>query len=225
MDLPLFLKTDSLPCLVIGGGPVAAHKVEILVAAGCALNVVAPAVVDSIRKLAAEGRLRWLARRYQPGDCAGYHLVISATSCLETNRAVSAEAAAAGIPVNVVDAPELCTVTFGASWSEGPLTISVSTGGAAPFMGAAIRNRITQLARGWGDWVEAAARFRLAVRREIADPNEKNSLYQRFSACMFNRCHAAAPLHENLADWLAYLECPDSPCTAAAAEDPSEPAD
>lgn len=120
----------------------------------------------------SRGRLRWLARVYQDGDCTGFQLVIAATACEETNKAVSSEARQKGIPVNVVDVPELCTVIFGASWNEGPVTISVSTGGVAPFMAAFVRDRVSEAACGMGEWVEAAGRFRTAVRWAIKDPSE-----------------------------------------------------
>ncbi len=205
MQLPLFLKTDHLPCLVIGGGKVGAHKIEILLGLGCTLTVIAPTVEESIRDLESRGRIRWLSRRFQPGDCAGFHLVIAATHCSETNRAVSSEATSMGIPVNVVDVPDLCTVTFGAFWNEAPLTIAVSTGGTAPFMAAEIRDRVSDVFRGFGRWVEAASRFRSAVRREIRDPEERNILYRRFKACAGNGVPADPPDARDLADWLAYL--------------------
>ncbi|MBZ5498299.1 MAG: bifunctional precorrin-2 dehydrogenase/sirohydrochlorin ferrochelatase [Acidobacteriia bacterium] len=203
--LPLNFKLDRLPCLVIGGGKVAAHKVEMLLAAGCALTVVAPEIDGRIRNEVDRGLIRWLARAYAQGDCEGFHLVVAATPDEEVNRAVSAESRQKGIPVNVVDVPELCTVTFGAVWREGPLTVSVSTGGAAPFMAAAVRNRISALTRGMGEWVEAAGRFRTAVRSEVKDPTERNRLYGLFADRARISPPAGLPQSINLGDWLAWL--------------------
>lgn len=211
MYLPLFVKTDHLPCLIIGGGKVAAHKVETLLAAGCTLTLIAPEIEDSVREAAGRGLLRWLARVYRHGDCTGFQLVIAATACDETNRAVSSEAQQKGIPVNVVDVPELCTVIFGASWNEGPVTISVSTGGVAPFMAAAVRDRVAEAACGAGAWVEAAGRFRASVRRAVVDPGEKERLYRRFVARTQEQSAVAVPQGKDLADWLAFLNSGDKP--------------
>ncbi len=189
----------------------AAHKVNILLAAGCTLTLIAPEIEDSIREAVSRGLLRWLARVYQDGDCTGFHLVIAATACEETNRAVSSEARQKGIPINVVDVPELCTVIFGASWNEGPVTISVSTGGVAPFMAAAVRDRVSEAACGMGDWVEAAGRFRTAVRCAIKDSSEKERLYQRFIDRMRGYPPPGLPRSQELADWLAYLDCAETP--------------
>lgn len=211
MNLPLFIKTDRLPCLIVGGGRVAAHKVEVLVAAGCALTLISPEIEDSIREAVRRGLLRWRARTYQAGDCTGFHLVIAATGSEEINRAVYSEARLAGIPINVVDSPELCTVIFGASWNEGPLTISVSTGGVAPFMAAAVRDRLAETARGMGAWVDAAGRFRTAVRRAIRDEREREPYFQRFVACMRGHPPVSLPQSEEFDAWLAFLDSAEIP--------------
>lgn len=50
----------------------------------------------------------------------------------ETSARISALCRERRIPVNVVDAPELCTFFFPALITRGELTVSVSTGGQAP---------------------------------------------------------------------------------------------
>jgi uroporphyrin-III C-methyltransferase/precorrin-2 dehydrogenase/sirohydrochlorin ferrochelatase len=205
MYLPLFHRMDDLPCLVVGGGSVAAHKMDLLLAAGCALTVVSPEIHERIRRAEQDRKLRWLPRKYRERDCAGFRLVVAATPDEMVNRAVYAEAVGFGIPVNVVDVPELCTVIFGASWTEGPLTVSVSTGGAAPFMASAVRDRISDAAAGLGPWVTAAAAFRHAVRQATADPAEREDLYRRFLARMSESVSAPPMQSGILKDWLPWL--------------------
>jgi len=212
MYLPLYFKTDHLRCLVIGGGKVAARKVEMLLAAGCSLTLIAPEIERSIQEAADRGLLRWHARKYAGGDCEGFHLVIAATPCEETNRAVSFEAERRGIPANVVDVPDLCTVIFGASWHEGPLSVSVSTGGTAPFMAAVVRDRIAEAAGGLGEWVEAAGRFRAAVRHAIRESEEKEHLYRRFvDRIRRGSPPSGMPQSQELTEWLAWLDRPETP--------------
>jgi uroporphyrin-III C-methyltransferase/precorrin-2 dehydrogenase/sirohydrochlorin ferrochelatase len=206
MFLPLYFETNQMPCLVVGGGKVAARKIEMLLAAGCSLTVVAPTIDDPIRNAVRSGSLSWRERPYAPGDCKGFQLVVAATPHEEVNRAVSIEARRLGIPVNVVDAPELCTVIFTAVWRDGPLTISVSSGGTAPFMAAAIRDRISSVAGGLGAWVEAAGRFRAAVRAGVKDPGERGRLYRLFAARAQNLPPENLPKSQELADWLEWLD-------------------
>ena len=205
MYLPLFIKTQQLRCLIIGGGNVAARKVELLLASSCALTVVAPAIGARIRAALDRGLLTWHTRKYTRGDCEGFQLVIAATPHEAVNRAVSMEAQRLGIPVNVVDAPEFCTAIFGAIWREGPLTISISTGGQAPFMAAAIRDRIGEAAGGMGQWIEAAGQFRAAVRSEVKDPAVRARLHRLFAEGSRSGPAAALPQGRTVADWLEWL--------------------
>ncbi len=210
MYLPLYFKTDQMPCLIVGGGNVAARKIQLLLEVDCAVTVVAPALDDSVRAACGRGLLTWHARPYVRGDCRGFRLVVAATPLAEVNRRVSMEAQDLGIPVNVVDAPELCTVIFGAVWRDGPLTVAVSSGGIAPFMAAAVRDRIAESARGMGAWIEAAGKFRAAVRAEISDRAEMDRLYRRFE----NRIQGDSPPHFErnwtLAEWIEWLDRSDS---------------
>ena len=68
----------------------------------------------------------------KPGDTKGFALVFAATGDREANARVSTEAAAASIPVNVVDDPELCTFIVPAVVHRGDLMIAVTTSGNAP---------------------------------------------------------------------------------------------
>lgn len=205
MFLPLFFKS-GFPCLVVGGGNVASHKVRILLDAQCRITLVAPQVSAAIAGEVKKKSLCWLEREYAEGDCAGYQLVIAATPAREINRLVSEEARKQGIPINVVDDPELSTVIFPAIWREESLSIAVGTGGVAPFMSAEIRTLLARHARGLGNWVERGRRFRETVKREVVKTEEKNALYRLFLDMGPATGPAAPPDGADLKDWLAWME-------------------
>ena len=46
---------------------------------------------QAVRQEAAAGRVRWLERRYQPGDAEGQFFVMVATDDPETNAAIFAD--------------------------------------------------------------------------------------------------------------------------------------
>jgi uroporphyrin-III C-methyltransferase/precorrin-2 dehydrogenase/sirohydrochlorin ferrochelatase len=206
MYLPLLFKADGLRCLIIGGGEVATEKIGRLSPLPCSLTLIAPDVTQVIRELVDRSRIRCYSRKYRSGDCRGFQLVIAATGDRAVNQAVSEEARGLGIPVNVVDDPELCTAVFPAVLREGPLTLAVGTGGKAPFMAAALRNCLAEDIREMGDWVELAARFREIVRREIEDPAAKNRLYRRFVEAGPPESLTRVPKSDRLAAWLEWLE-------------------
>jgi uroporphyrin-III C-methyltransferase / precorrin-2 dehydrogenase / sirohydrochlorin ferrochelatase len=206
MFLPLIFKGAGMRCLIIGGGDVAWRKVELLLTAGCAVTVIAPHIHNSIRSAVDTQSVRWVAREFQSGDCRGYQLVVAATERREVNQAIHDESMFLCIPVNVVDDPELCSVIFPAIWQQDPLTISVSTGGGAPFMAAAVRDRIAAQGAPLARWTGIATQFRSAVRSEIADRNEKNALYRQFVDAFRPGNPPDPPESKTLGDWLAWLD-------------------
>ena len=206
MFLPLVFKGAGMHCLIVGGGDVAARKVELLSAAGCAVTVIAPRVHEGIRSAIESRQVRWIAREFSAGDCRGNQLVIAATGHRKVNRAIFDEATSLCIPVNVVDDPELCTVHFPAVSQHGPLTLAVSTGGGAPFMAAAVRDRIDQEGVSLARWVEIAAQFRSVVRSEISERDEKNRLYRQFVDAIQPGNPPDPPESKMLSDWIVWLE-------------------
>jgi uroporphyrin-III C-methyltransferase/precorrin-2 dehydrogenase/sirohydrochlorin ferrochelatase len=205
MFLPLFFK-NGLPCLIVGGGRVASHKIKILLNASCEITLIAPKITGYAADEVQNRAVRWLERKYQEGDCMGFQLVIAATPFREVNQRISEDAGERGIPVNVVDDPGLSTVIFPAAWHEESLSIAVSTGGIAPFMAAEIRTLLGGYARGMGKWVDAGGRFRDAVRREVADSGQRNTLYRKFLDAGRPENIDIPEGEMTLDDWLSWLK-------------------
>ena len=105
--LPIFLKVEDRPCLVVGGGKVAARKVSLLMRAGAAITTVSPALGDELRVLLEQGAITHVARDFQNTDLDDCVLVIAATDDEAVHRSVSELANSRRIPVNVVDSPDL----------------------------------------------------------------------------------------------------------------------
>ncbi len=137
-DYPVSLTLEGEPVLVVGGGRVAARKVEGLVACGAAVRVVAPAIDAAIR---GQPGVTCEERPYQEGDVAGQRLVFTATDDPAVNRAVRADADRHGIWVNSADDPANCTFTLPSVARRGPITVAVSTGGRSPGLAAWLRRR------------------------------------------------------------------------------------
>jgi len=90
----LGLRLGGRRVVVVGGGGVASRRVPSLLDAGAEILLVSPKVTASLEDLAAAGRIRWEARGYQPGDCAGAWLVCACTDDPGVNAAVAAAAEA-----------------------------------------------------------------------------------------------------------------------------------
>ncbi|MCK4705633.1 MAG: bifunctional precorrin-2 dehydrogenase/sirohydrochlorin ferrochelatase, partial [Gammaproteobacteria bacterium] len=107
--LPIFVQIKQRPCLVVGGGPIAARKVALLRKAEGAVTVVSPELCTELSELAAEGKIQHRAKTFSTEDMDDCVLVIAATNQGDVNQQVSALAHEKKLPVNVVDNPDLCS--------------------------------------------------------------------------------------------------------------------
>jgi siroheme synthase-like protein len=137
---PVNLIVDGRPCLVVGGGTVAARKVAGLRACGAEVHVVAPAVSADVK---AQPGVTYDERPYEAADLGGRRLVIAATDDPSVNAAVFRDAEAAGVWVNGADDPEHCSFTLPSVLRRGDdLTLTVSTGGRSPALSVWLRERL-----------------------------------------------------------------------------------
>ena len=162
--LPIFLKLEERQCLLVGAGTVALEKIGSLLKTGARLRVVAPKARAEIQELAAEGKLEWLRRAFEPADLDGNFIVIAATDVPEVNAAVYREAMARGIPCNSVDDIPNCDFFFGSVVSRGDLRIAISTAGESPAVAQRLRREIDeQLPRDLGPWLAKLGEMRREV--------------------------------------------------------------
>jgi precorrin-2 dehydrogenase / sirohydrochlorin ferrochelatase len=135
---PINLVLAGRRCLVVGGGSVAARKVAGLVAADAQVEVVAIAVGEEIR---AAG-VPWQERPYETVDLIGAWLAITATDDPAVNRRVREDGDAAGIWVNAADDPASCSFTLPAVVRQGPLLVTVATGGHSPALAGWLKEHV-----------------------------------------------------------------------------------
>jgi uroporphyrin-III C-methyltransferase/precorrin-2 dehydrogenase/sirohydrochlorin ferrochelatase len=162
--LPIFLNLDGRPGLLVGAGTVALEKIGSLLKTGVKLRVIAPQARPEVRQLAAEGKLEWVQREFQPSDLDGNFMVIAATDVPEVNATVYREAVPRGIACNSVDDIPNCDFFFGSVVSRGDLQIAISTAGESPAVAQRLRREIDeQLPQDLGPWLAGLG----ALRREV----------------------------------------------------------
>ncbi|WP_070887398.1 siroheme synthase CysG [Pseudomonas argentinensis] len=177
--LPLFHKLQNRRVLVVGGGEIALRKARLLADAGATLRVVSPDVVGELRELVAQGAGELLLRGYEAGDLQGVSLVIAATDDVPLNAQISEQAQALGIPVNVVDAPALCSVIFPAIVDRSPLIVAVSSGGDAPVLARLIRAKIeTWIPATYGQLAGLAKIFRAQVKNLFPEVQQRRVFWE-----------------------------------------------
>src|SRR5690242_5707141 len=132
--LPIFIDVRDRPCLIVGGGDVGARKAGLLLRAGAQVIVCDPNLGESFRDLVEQKQARHLTETFRPEMLDGCALAFAATNDEAINRHVSEAAKARGIPVNVVDRPELCSFVMPSIVDRSPVVAAVSTGGSAPVL-------------------------------------------------------------------------------------------
>jgi uroporphyrin-III C-methyltransferase/precorrin-2 dehydrogenase/sirohydrochlorin ferrochelatase len=138
--LPLFLKLDGRPVLIVGGGPVAASKLDALLPTGARITVVAPDVSPAI----VEAGVTVHRRPFDVADLDGMWLVVSAATP-DVNRAVSEAAAGRQLFVNAVDDPANATAYLGGVVRRDGLTLAISTDGRAPALAGLLREGLDEM--------------------------------------------------------------------------------
>lgn len=178
--LPIFLDVKARPCLVVGGGEVAARKVETLIRSGARIRVVSPTLSISLQERLDQGEIEHVAREFSPSDLDEVILAIAATDDMSVNREVSATARAARIPVNVVDQPELCSFIMPAVIDRSPVVVAVSTGGASPVLARLIRARLESfIPAAYGRLAELTSRFRDRVKARFSQGVDRRLFWDK----------------------------------------------
>lgn len=144
-SLPLNFKLNQRWVLVVGGGEIARRKATLLLSAGARIRLVAPEILPDLAEQVVAGGGVLIERPWRCADLDGMNLAISATDDVAVNEEVSRCAQARCVPVNVVDAPALCSVIFPAIVDRSPLIISVSSNGAAPVLARLVRSQLETL--------------------------------------------------------------------------------
>lgn len=180
---PVFLDLAGRRVLVVGGGAVAKRKIEALLEAGAAVDVVARALEPTLEGWRAEGRIRAIAADFDPAQLDGAWLVIAATDDAGLNRSVHAEASARRIFVNVVDDAPLCSFQSPARVQRGPLQIAISSGGTAPMLARHLRERLErELDESLGALAELIEEHREPVRRRLPDTGVRRQFFEALLA-------------------------------------------
>lgn len=178
--LPVFFELRGKPVLLAGGSDAAAWKAELLAAAGAKVHVFCPAgeISEPMRALAdlvTHHDVPWHAAHFK-----SFVLAVGDYDTEQEARLFYERAVAAGVPVNVIDKPELCQFKFGSIVNRSPVVIAISTDGAAPILGQAIRRRIeTLLPQSLKSWAELAQSLRARVTDSLTSP-QRRAFWERF---------------------------------------------
>ncbi|MBO9354996.1 uroporphyrinogen-III C-methyltransferase [Bordetella petrii] len=175
---PLFADLRGRRVLVVGGGEIAARKVQLLLEASADVHVGAPELIPELAQLAERGRIRAQQGEFRPEWLDGAWLVVAATDNRAVNAAVSQAAQTRHIFSNVVDDAELSSFQVPSIVDRSPLIVAISSSGVAPVLARRLRERVESLFdHSLGALAALAARYRPRIRERRPDLKQRRAFY------------------------------------------------
>lgn len=190
--LPIFADLKRRPVLVVGGGEVAARKVDLLQRAGAEIRIVAQSLSPELEQQSLKGEVLWLGAAFDPRQLDEVFLAIAATDDTALNAEVFSEADKRRVLANVVDDQPRCSFIVPSIIDRSPLVVAVSSSGQAPVLARMLREKLEALLPAClGQMAELAGRWRGRVKQKLTSIGERRRFWEktlsgRFSTLVAN---------------------------------------
>lgn len=188
--LPVFFKLCDRQVVIIGGTDAAAWKAELLCKTGAKVHIYAPEISDTFMNLIAKdssGRLFHHRMDWINCNLEGACLIIADATTASRAKQLYSAAKVLGIPINIIDRPQFCDFQFGSIVNRSPVVIGISTDGASPILGQAIRRKIeTLLPKCLSDWTILARSVRKFILEKLSSPIERRQFWEKFVDLAFS---------------------------------------
>lgn len=201
--LPVFLNLEGKRVALLGGTEAAAWKAELLAASGAHVQVYASAIEPEMEELLERmpnaGSLTWHQRPWALDACQNVACVVGDAADDAEAKAMVCAARGAGVPINVIDKPAFCQFQFGSIVNRSPVVVSISTAGAAPILGQAIRRKIeTLLPQALQGWAGLAQSVRAQVMARFPAGALRRAFWERFVDSAFSGASAPTTVDDLL---------------------------
>lgn len=179
---PFMIEIEGKNCLVVGGGGIAFHKVELLAEFGVHIRVVALKICEPLRKLTDKGVLlvELVEREFQDSDINEMDFVVAATDDKQLNYHISDLCRQKNILINVVDMKEACSFIFPAMIKDKDMLIAVSSGGQSPAAAAYVKKQIRHgIPDYYGRMTEALGEYRDYILEHVATAGRRKEIFNK----------------------------------------------
>jgi uroporphyrin-III C-methyltransferase/precorrin-2 dehydrogenase/sirohydrochlorin ferrochelatase len=188
--LPVFYKLKDKKVVLAGGSDAAAWKCELLISAGAIVHLYACELDSEFDALIADNpkQIIWHKRPWAIDIFENAQIAIGDMESDSAAKAFYCAAKASGVAVNVIDMPDYCEFQFGSIVNRSPAIVSISTDGAAPILGQAIRRRIeTLLPTSLQGWAQTAMSIRARVNELLEPGKERRAFWEHFVDLAFSK--------------------------------------
>ncbi len=178
--LPLFADLRQRPVLVVGGGEVAARKIDLLLRAGAVVRIVAQSLSPELEQRRQASQVSWLAERFVPQQLDDVFLVIAATDDAGLNAEVFEQANQRQLLANVVDDQPKCSFIFPSIVDRSPIVVAISSSGTAPVLARLLREKLeTLLPASLGKMAEIAGSWRERVKQRFTSMRSRRRFWEQ----------------------------------------------
>lgn len=179
--LPVFFGLEGHRVLMVGGSEAAAWKAELLLASGAQVDLFADELSEDMAALLHHAALLHVGPDWRSGDHKTYRMAVADLEDEVEAAAFARVMREAGVPANVIDKPAFCAFQFGSIVNRSPVVVGISTDGAAPILGQAIRQRIeTLLPKALSGWADLARRIRSRVGETLQPGSQRRAFWEHF---------------------------------------------
>lgn len=147
---PVFINISEKKILVIGGGNVAARRINTLLLFAENILVVSPELDSSLEVYVKQGKIRWIRDHYQKEYLEGMDIVLAATDDRTVNiritedvRILKSEKEKA-VLLNVADNQKECDFFFPSVVCRDEIVVGINSGGKNPQKVSKTRKSIEQ---------------------------------------------------------------------------------
>ena len=146
---PMFIDISKWRILMVGGGKVAARRVETLTHFAADITVIAPEIEETLVQLEAEEKIRLFRKLFEEKDLLEqeWDMVLAATDNPKLNEKIAIMCRERNIPVNRADCKEMCDFFFPSIVEKNGVVIGINSGGDNPGKVKNMRKQIEKIQR------------------------------------------------------------------------------
>ncbi|KNE21216.1 NAD(P)-binding protein [Virgibacillus pantothenticus] len=176
--IPLMVELNEKQVVIVGGGIIAAKRVNTMMESCAQITVISPTINQAIRRAWEAGFLIWRQKTFEATDIQQAVLVIAATNNQLVNQFVCRSAPAGCLVNNASDAVE-SHVHFPAHLKQGRLSISISTNEASPTLAAKIKQELEAVYnKDYIGYVEFLYQSRQLLKQSTLDKQQQKKQLQ-----------------------------------------------
>jgi uroporphyrin-III C-methyltransferase/precorrin-2 dehydrogenase/sirohydrochlorin ferrochelatase len=177
--LPLFIDIKNKPCLIVGGGKIAARKLKMLCKAEADITIIAPNICNEIKELCETHSLTTCLREFSDTDVTSQSLIIAATNDALLNKHISNLSKQKNILINVADNFKQGDVVLPSVIDRDPIQIAVTTGGASPVLARLLRRNLERCTpSSYGSLASLVEKYRQKTAEIIQDEDSRRRFWE-----------------------------------------------